>query len=173
MTNHSRLQSEAGSTIAMAMLAVVLLGGFVAVAVDYTNNIARNAQRDRAFNNAVEIGDGAISQAFAAWRQICKTAGVQAPNGDAFSAIPTPTPGNYPSFPNATVSNYQVVAADPMTNPISDKTLTPPYATGPGTGTFSYFYLASADVSIPAVNATLTAKVRRVFEKRYTSPWNW
>src|SRR3954462_14397674 len=103
-------QFEAGSTIAMAMLAVLLLGGFVAVAVDYTNNIARNAQRDRAFNNAVEVGDGAISQAFAAWRQICKTSPVQGPGTSAFSAIPLPSPGSYPSFPGATLTNYAIKA---------------------------------------------------------------
>jgi len=172
MTNHSRLQSEAGSTIAMAMLAVVLLGGFVAVAVDYTNNIARNAQRDRAFNNAVEVGDGAISQAFASWRQICKTAGVQAPTTSAFAGITAPSGSNFPSFPSATISNFLVKAVDPTMGDIG-ATTTPPNATGPGTGTFSYFYLASADVTLPAVNGSLKAQVRRVFEKRYTSPWNW
>src|SRR3954451_19520729 len=94
--------SQAGSTIAMAMLAVVILGGLVAIAVDYSNNIARNAQRDRAFNNAVEVGDGAISEAFAAWRQICKTAGVQAPTTSAFAGITAPSGSNFPSFPSAT-----------------------------------------------------------------------
>src|SRR3954462_5412599 len=165
-------QFEAGSTIAMAMLAVLLLGGFVAVAVDYTNNIAHNAQRDRAFNNAVEVGDGAISQAFASWRQICKTAGVQAPTTSAFAGITAPSGSNFPSFPSATISNFLVKAVDPTMGDIG-ATTTPPNATGPGTGTFSYFYLASADVTLPAVNGSLKAQVRRVFEKRYTSPWNW
>src|SRR5438477_4567422 len=98
--------AEAGSTIALAMLTVVLLGGFVALAIDYTNNIGRNAQRDRVFNNAVEIGDGCISEAFAAWRQICKTNGSPAPPTTAFATIPTPSPGNFPSFlpANATIS---------------------------------------------------------------------
>jgi hypothetical protein len=49
----------------------------------------------------------------------------------------------------------------------------PSKSTGPGTGTFSYFYLASADVTVPAIKGTITAKVRRVFEQRVTSPWNW
>src|SRR3954468_17786864 len=172
MRNSIRSHSETGSTIAMAMLAVVLLGGFVAVAVDYTNNIARNAQRDRAFNNAVEVGDGAISQAFASWRQICKASGKQAPVTDDFLAIPTPSPGAYPSFPTATVGGFLVKAVDPTMGDIAHDA-TPPKATGPGTGTFSYFYLASADVTLPAVSGSLKAQVRRVFEKRYTSPWNW
>src|SRR4051812_42221233 len=121
------LYSQAGSTIAMAMLAVVILGGLVAVAVDYSNNIARNAQRDRAFNNAVEVGDGAISEAFAAWRQICKTTSAQAPTTSAFSAIPTPSPGNYASFPSATISNFAIKAVDPMMADLANSTTTPPY----------------------------------------------
>lgn len=49
----------------------------------------------------------------------------------------------------------------------------PPKTTGPGTGTFSYFYLATVDVRLPYQSGNLTAKVRRIFEKRYTSAWNW
>src|SRR4051812_32117634 len=124
--------SQAGSTIAVAMLAVVILGGLVAIAVDYSNNIARNAQRDRAFNNAVEVGDGAISEAFAAWRQICKTTNVQAPTTFAFSAIPSPSPGNYASFPSATISNFLVKAVDPLMADVATINTTPPFATGPG-----------------------------------------
>ncbi|MEY2484850.1 MAG: hypothetical protein QOG67_2816 [Verrucomicrobiota bacterium] len=176
---------EAGSTIALSMLVIVVLGGFVALAVDYTNNIGRNAQRDRIFNNAVEIGDGCISEAFAAWRQVCKASSIPNPPTSAFSGVPSPSPGNFPSFPGATIANYSVQAVDPLVTLSSSNPPTsalpigslPPQATGPGTGTFSYFYLASADVTMPSIGATttttLTAKVRRIFEKRYTSPWNW
>ena len=191
-------KTTAGSTIALAMLTIVVLGGFVALAIDYTNNIGRNAQRDRVFNNAVEIGDGCISEAFAAWRQLCKVDPSPNPPTSTFAAIPTPSPGNFPSFFPATatitaspvsspiapytISNFRVQAVDPLitlsaTSPAPVSQLPtgspPPQATGPGTGTFSYFYLASADVTLPALTSTLTAKVRRVFEKRYTSPWNW
>lgn len=173
-------QRKAGSTIVLAVLTIALLGGFVALAVDYTSNIARNGQRDRVFNNAVEIGDGCISEAFAAWRQICKTSASPNPPTSTF-AIPTPSAGNFPSFPGATITNFTVQAVDPLVtlttvNPPLSALPTgspPPQTTGPGSGTFSYFYLATADVTLPAVKGTLTAKVRRIFEKRYTSPWNW
>jgi hypothetical protein len=165
-------RTETGSTIAMAMLTIVLLGGFVALAVDYTNNIGRNAQRDRVFNNAVEIGDGCISEAFAAWRQYCKASSSPNPATTGFTPFPSPSPGNFPSFSNVTISNYSVQACDALMNAYA--TGTPPEkVSGPGSGTYSYFYLASADVTLPALTGTLTAKVRRVFEKRYTSPWNW
>jgi hypothetical protein len=176
--------SKSGSTIAMAMLTIVLLGGFVALAVDYTSNIGRNAQRDRVFNNAVEIGDGCISEAFAAWRQLCKVDSSPNPSSSVFATIPSPSPGNFPSFPGATITAYKVQAVDPLITlsqtdpPVSSlgASATPPQTSGPGSGTFSYFYLASVDVALPAFGTnlgTLTAKVRRVFEKRYTSPWNW
>src|SRR6478672_9456066 len=176
--------TESGNTIVVTLITLVVLAGFVGFAVDYTGNIARNGSRDRLFNIAVEIGDGCISEAFSSWRQICKTqsqSGVQNPSTSVFASIPTPTPGNFPSYPGAVITNYKVQAVDPLctlttTNPpVSslDPSATPPQTTGPGTGTFSYFYLASADVTLPAVTGTLTAKVRRIFEKRYTSPWNW
>src|SRR2546423_13792558 len=175
---------ESANTIVVTLVTLVVLGGFTGIAVDYTGNIGRNGSRDRLFNTAVEIGDGCISEAFSAWRQICKTqsdAGVQNPPTNTFSSIPTPTPGNFPSYPGAVITNYKVQAVDPLCTlttvnpPVSslDTSTAPPQTTGPGTGTFSYFYLASADVTLPAVTGTLTAKVRRIFEKRYTSPWNW
>ena len=187
-------KTDAGSTLAATILVIGLLAGFVALAIDYTSNIGRNAQRDRVFNDAVEIGDGAISEAFAAWRQICKTSSSPAPPTSAFSAIPTPSPGNFPMVSNFTittgpdttpstytVSNFKIQAVDPLITlssvspPVSalPTASAPPNCTGPGTGTFSYFYLGSADVTLPATKGTLTARVRRIFEKRYTSPWNW
>src|SRR3954470_8014024 len=95
---------ESGNTIVVALLTLATLASFVGFAVEYTNNIARNGSRDRLFNSAVEIGDGCISQAFSSWREICKTqsdAGVQNPPTNIFSAIPSPSPGNFPSYPGA------------------------------------------------------------------------
>jgi len=175
------IKSETGSTLVMSVFVIGILGGFVALAIDYTSNIGRNAQRDRVFNNAVEIGDGAISQAFGSWREICKTTPTPNPPTSAFAAIPVVSSARFPSFPNATLTNYKVQAVDPLVTlssvnpPVSALPVTspPPQTSGPGSGTFSYFYLASVDVTLPAITGTLTAKVRRIFEKRYTSPWNW
>jgi hypothetical protein len=179
--------SDSANTLVVALLALVILSGFIQLAVDYTNNIARFGQRDRAFNTAVEIGDGCISQQFAAWRQICKTAGIQNPPTNAFTIVPAPIlglTGQFPSYPNVTIANYKVQAVDPLITlsslpsdpPVSAlPTLSPPpMASGPGSGTYSYFYLASVDITLPSISGpTSIAKVRRVFEKRFTSPWNW
>ncbi len=67
---------------------------------------------------------------------------------------------------------------------------TPPAAYGPnmllttgkkktttsGGGQHSYFYLAAVDVNVPALGTgggTVTAKVRRVFEKKFDLPWTY
>jgi hypothetical protein len=171
--------TEQGSTITGALFTILILSGFVALAVDYTSNIARNAQRDRVFSNAVEIGDGCLELAFGSWRQLSKTS--QNPPTSTFAAIPTPSPGNFLGFPNATIANFRVQAVDPMITLASDNppvsalasTDNPPSTSGNGSGTFSYFYLGTVDVTLPYTGGTLTAKVRRVFEKRYTSAWNW
>jgi hypothetical protein len=66
---------------------------------------------------------------------------------------------------------------------------TPPAAYGPNmmqttgkkkttttNGQHSYFYLAAVDVNVPALGTgggTVTAKVRRVFEKKFDLPWSY
>ena len=180
-------QNESGNTLIATLITIALLTGIVGVAVDYTGNVGRNAQRSRTISKAVEIGDGSLELAFASWRKICanQSAPTDPLSSASFSALPTPSPGNFPLLPGLTVStaaantpdansitNFQVQPVDPLLNPLPSGTL-PSKSTGPGTGTFSYFYLASADVTVPAIKGTITAKVRRVFEQRVTSPWNW
>jgi hypothetical protein len=48
--------------------------------------------------------------------------------------------------------------------------------TGSSNGQHSYFYLAAVDVNVPALGTgggTVTAKVRRVFEKKFDLPWTY
>lgn len=177
---HPKLaSSESGSTLVMVLGTVGVLLAFVSIAVDYSSNVGRNAQRDRVFNTAVEIGDGCLELAFGSWRKLSGT--TENPPTSAFAGIPTPSPGSFPSFPDATITNFRVQAVDPTVTLSSDNPpisalptgSPPPKTTGAGSGTFSYFYLATVDVQLPYQSGNLTAKVRRVFEKRYTSAWNW
>jgi hypothetical protein len=180
-------KSESGNSLIGAIITIALLAGIVGIAVDYTGNVGRNAQRNRTIAKAVEIGDGSLELAFASWRKICanQTTPTDPLSSTSFTALPTPSPGNFPLLPSLSVTttaattppansitNFQVQPVDPLLSPLPSGTL-PSKSTGPGTGTFSYFYLASADVTVPAIKGTITAKVRRVFEQRVTSPWNW
>jgi hypothetical protein len=108
--------------------------------------------------------------------------------------IPLPAKSNFPTEANYTVSQYRIQAVDPMIdldaseNALKETSFgsgnftalspsaTPPPAYGPNTWQYSYFYLAAADVSVPAIGTstgTLTAKVRRVFEKKFDNPWTY
>jgi hypothetical protein len=108
--------------------------------------------------------------------------------------IPLPAKSNFPTEPNYTVTQYRIQAVDPMVdldvNGNAQKETTwgsgsytaldtgamPPPAFGPNTWQYSYFYLAAVDVSVPALgtnSGTVTAKVRRLFEKKFDTPWTY
>lgn len=114
--------------------------------------------------------------------------------------IPTPAPTNFPTS-NYTLSQYRIQAVDPMIDldanenaqvesgskgggnlvamPVNSP---PPGAYGPNPATvygttyyypYSFYYLASADVQVPTLTGNVTAKVRRVFEKKFDLPWSY
>jgi hypothetical protein len=107
--------------------------------------------------------------------------------------IPLPSSTLFPTS-NYTVNQYRIQAVDPMItldanensmveSNTNSKTggsyvaMSPgviaPSAYGPNTYQYSYFYLAAVDVSVPAVTGNVTAKVRRVFEKKFDQPWTY
>lgn len=105
--------------------------------------------------------------------------------------IPLPATSNFPTETNYTVTQYRVQAVDPMIdvdaneNALAEQHFgqgdfaplgtgaAPPAAYGPNTWQYSYFYLAAADVTVRAMTGNVTAKVRRVFEKRFDNPWTY
>jgi hypothetical protein len=105
--------------------------------------------------------------------------------------IELPSPTHFPTS-NYTVTQYRIQAVDPMITLNSSETAMvessskgggsyvamgtgaiPPSAYGPNTFQYSYFYLAAVDVSVPALTGNVTAKVRRVFEKKFDQPWSY
>jgi hypothetical protein len=48
-----------------------------------------------------------------------------------------------------------------------------PASTAGITAQYSYYYLAAVDVSVPVMNGNVTAKVRRVFEKKVDNAWGY
>ncbi|MFL6520919.1 MAG: hypothetical protein ACJ8NS_11910 [Chthoniobacterales bacterium] len=97
--------------------------------------------------------------------------------------IPLPDKTLFPTEPNYVIGQYRIQAVDPMITLDATETSTlatttaPPAAFGPNTSTsngqYSYFYLASVDVSVPTLNGSVTAKVRRVFEKKFDEPFTF
>jgi type II secretory pathway pseudopilin PulG len=199
-----RNDKNAGSALIILLGVMVVLAILIGIATTTTQFQARITQRTRTQVIAAEAADGALEMLFSGWRKICSTSSVEAPPTQAFDTeipLPDTTSGSsyFPNLPSLTasrsyqanpapntLSNLRVQAVTPLletmgTSNAADPDLTtladtasPAQSTGPGTGTYSYYYLASADVTLPSISGkTLTAKVRRVFEKRITSPWNW
>jgi hypothetical protein len=164
------MKREAGNTILVAMLALAILTVSAGIAIDLSVGIGRNAQRSRAWSDATAIGVGALDMAYSSWRQICRGQFTQALPASSFATIPAPAQNNFPAIPAWSISNYSIQAVDPQLNVVSGA---PPAAAGSNALSSSVFYLASADISIPVIPGTVTAKVRRVFEKQTLSPWNW
>lgn len=174
---------QSGSTVLLVLSILATISVCIGASLAYTQTINRNVQRTVALQQATEIGDGSIELAFAAWRKICRAQpNVPLPT-NSFSSIPLPSSSNFPAVPNfsasrsasstATISNFTVQAVDPQFIPVSDPAAAPQPATGRDPGAVSFYYLASADVSLPALSAPVVAKVRRVFQKEFVSPWNW
>jgi hypothetical protein len=187
-------QGATGTTILVALLITFVLTVLIAIAVEYTQQMSRLAKRSRATITAMEIGDGCLEMLFTNWRNIYRSEtatvlptnyfyttvyqpGSQPGTAPVPALIPTPPPSAFPSAPNypGCITKYQIVATDPMLAPVTSDTALPDAGYGPGSTQYSYYYLASADVTVPALggNGTVTSKVRRVFEKKLNTPWSW
>ena len=97
--------------------------------------------------------------------------------------IPKPDPAFFPNVPGYSITQYRIQAVSPMIeldanensllpngNPMPTDAF-PTAGDGPNTWQYSIYYLAAADVTVPAMTGNVTAKVRRVFEKKYDNPW--
>lgn len=93
--------------------------------------------------------------------------------------IPLPASSNFPSQSSYSVTQYRIQAVDPMITLDASENSTisagavPPAAYGPNTWQYSFFYLAAVDVTVPTTTGNVTAKVRRIFEKKFDNPWSY
>lgn len=165
--------SHDGSTVPAALLVVFVLSVLIALAFEITTGMGRNTQGAGTVESAIAIADGSLDYLYANWRQIARTSKNFTPTSSEFAAIPVPPAGYFPDMKGWRVKNFAVVAVDPLLQPLGGPTATPPKQTGRGPGSYSYTYLASADVEVQAISRTVTQKVRRVFQKKVQSPWNF
>jgi len=205
-TIHPPRQSGSSLIIVMSILATLMV--VVAVAAEYTSTVSRHVQRSNTEQSAVAVGDSCIEIMFANWRKICSANPTIAKATDQFDTeIPLPTytqlnlpnvtnfakrgvsidPANDEYDPNYTISNYKVVAVGPewqstgalnaAPEPMIGQVV-PGFTTVTPTTSVVYNYMASVDVTLPALsgatgNRTIVAKVQRVFQKQQVSPWNF
>jgi len=185
-------KGESGSTIVIVVVVLATLVVFVGGALSYTQTLARQVERSNTMQQAQEIGDGAIEIAFSSWREICRESSGQSLPTASFQSIPLPTQANFPGVPNFTastapsqtpttiLSNFRVQAVDPQITTVDgfgdsslSPTTVPPPGIGQTPGQTSAYYLATADVVLPALGNPVRVNIRRVFQKQVISPWNW
>jgi hypothetical protein len=156
-----------------ALIIVFVLCVMIAVAFQITNGMGRHTQGAGAVESAIAIADGSLDYLYANWRQIARTSPNVAPTTSEFTNIAAPAASYFPDMQTWAVKNFGVVAVDPLLQPLANSTTTPPKQTGRGPGSYSYTYMATADVDVKIVSRTVTQKVRRVFQKKVQSPWNF
>ena len=156
-----------------ALIVVFTLCVMIAIAFQITTGMGRHTQGAGAVESTIAIADGSLDYLFAQWRQIARTSANSAPTTAEFANIPKPPESYFPQVKGWGLKNFGVVAVDPLLQPLASTTTPPSKQTGRGPGSYSYSYLATADAEIPAIGRTVTQKVRRVFQKKVQSPWNF
>ena len=165
---------NAGSTMVAAVVFTSIVAVVVGVAVTSTAHVARNTQRSKLRDGAVATGDTYLEWAFAQWRAACRLQ----PNRNLPTSeitINEPPAGllTEPLGFSIVPGSYQVTAVDPMLKPMGANNGPKP-GKGQDAGESSYHYLASVDVTVPAMaKPDITVKLRRVFEKHLESPWRY
>ena len=181
----SRFNKAAGSSTLMILSVIAVLAMFTAGALDYSMTLQRQSLRINLMQRACSIGDGSLQYSFGIWREICRLNSALAMPVTYFSSV-TPPPASYfpdvsnytastsPNTPGTTytVSNFQIQALDPQWNILPSGSAPTP-CIGANNATQSFYYLASADVTLPASGTNVRVGVRRIFEKQVISPWNW
>ena len=166
-------QRNAGGTLPAALLVVFTLCLLIAIAFEITSGMGRHTQGAGGVESAIAIADGSLDYLYANWRQIARTSPNVAPSTSEFALISAPPSSYFPDLKGWTLKNFGLVAVDPLLQPLPTITTEPPKQTGRGPGSYAYSYLASADVEMQLASRTVTQKVRRVFQKKVQSPWNF
>jgi hypothetical protein len=189
---------SSGTTLIVVLLTLATLIVVAGIAAEYTTTVNRLVQRTNTLQNAMTAADGTLELLFSNWRAICRATPTTPLATVAFSAVPMPSNSQL-NLPNATkfakagvaadlsdeydptytISNVKIVAVDGTLQPLANSGTVPVPAVGMAqTGTLNttsatFNYVASADVTLPALTGNVVARVRRVFSKQQLSPWNW
>ncbi|HEV7868816.1 MAG TPA: hypothetical protein VGO90_14105 [Chthoniobacteraceae bacterium] len=176
-----------GSGLIVTMMVLTTLSACVLCALSFTSSVSRHVERSNSLREAVAIGDGALDYCFAHWREISR---IPKPNvhlpTSSFTAIALPSSALFPDVPSFTasagpnpatgkpftVANYKVVATDQFYRPLASASDPPVAQHGMSLGTANYNYLATVDVTLPAMGGNpINVNLRRIFTKAITSPW--
>ncbi len=173
----TKTSRSAGSALLLAMLIVMFVAVVVAASLEVTSATNRFAQRTVSNEAAQEVGEACIDWAFGQWRKTYQGAQNQVLAGSSFT-ISAPPSSVLPEVSKYTVT-MGLEPVDPCLND-AGASGTPAGSRYASASDNSYFYLCYADVTAPApinqqssLRQGIFAKVRRVFEKRISSPWQY
>lgn len=170
MTRGRMKRNVTGNSTVLTLIIVTVLASLVGAMLQVTTGTGRNAQRSRAYNQAINVGLGSFELAFSSWRATCRPFWGQPVASSDLSGIPTPVASDFPSLPGTKITNFSVQATDPQLTPVGGKATV---ASGQNTTYAAYSYLASVDISVPVVSGSVTTRLQRVFQQENTSPWTY
>jgi hypothetical protein len=180
-----------GNTMLVALMVITILGVAVVSALNMTSSVSRNVSRTNRYRDAVAVGDGALDYLFSHWYTKAKARANTQVKGSDFLDIPMPAAELFPTvqnfavtrtdysaapyppntIPTESISNFRIQGIGPTWEPLADDVDVEP-AYGMNIGARSYYYLASADVTLRnTLGKPMRVNARRVFEKEIGSPW--
>ena len=177
-------RNQSGATVVVVISVIATLAVFTGAALDYTFTVGRNVERSDKMAQATSIANGCIQNEFMYWREICRSLSstTQGPPTSSFANIPLPTQSQFPNISNFTattgsgssytVSNYSVVALTPQLQVVSGSS-NPTAGIGETATTKTYFYRATATVTLADRGLPVTFNASQVFEQQYQNPWEW
>lgn len=197
--NSNRLNDGTTLIVVLSILATLMV--IVGVAAELSLTVNRHVKRSNNMQDATAIADGAIDVLFGQWREISRAQPTIPLATTAFSSVALPTTTQFPSLQgatsplavrgtsgfvngttndelntSATISNYKVVAVDPLLNDLASASTQPTPGTGQQVTSATFNYMAAVDVTLPAFGVSggkIVTKVRRNFQKQQMSPWNF
>ncbi len=141
------ITSEAGNLLLVALIVVAVVSGFVAVALNVTNNTGRMSDRSRDYAAASAVAEGSVEYAYALWKKRIATNNRAITTTEANASLTGPA---FPGFAYAAAVEsgpLQIDALDEFGAPVATPTpVTIDLASYPGWRGRTFSYLAKAKV---------------------------
>jgi len=164
------VRTDAGSTLIVVIVAMLVVSALVAVTLNVTTFNARAAKHSVIRNQEIAYADGILESLFDQWRYAFTTTtstndranGLS--NAELQATLSVPTSAQLPPPPNISLVSWSVQAADPLFNPLTASSATPI----PENGTKSTMmkrlnYLATVTVTSSAPGNSQNVTVQRNF----------
>ena len=143
----ANLPAETGNILMVALIVVAVTSGFVAVAMNVTNNTARMSDRSRDYAAASAAAEGAVEYAFGVWKKRIATNNRALTTAEANASLTGPAFSGFSYAPSAEGGPLSIDALDEYGAPVATPTaMLVDLASYPGWRGRTFNYLAKAKV---------------------------